>query len=151
MCAGIWASIDRLCASIVRLIFLKQTAHHSSQALGLRGRKGKARMHFWRMHVNFPIFLDSMLRTDNSMFRCHYHILSGLLFRSLRALKHSQYTSTENCLHSLSSVFTTCLWNTGKSTLLRVLSSRLDGSLQDITDGFCLVTEQEDSSVSSNA
>ena len=52
---------------------------------------------------------------------------------------HNQYTSAEKCSHSLSSVFTTCLWNTGKSTLSCVLSPdpRLDRSLPNLTEGFC--------------
>ena len=75
------------------------------------------------------------------MFKRHYRILSGLLLDSLPERERNQYTSTsaEKRSHFLSSVFTTCLWNTGKSTLSRVLSPdpRLDGSVPDLTEGFC--------------
>ena len=81
---------------------------------------------------------NSVLRTDNSVFKRHYRILSGLSLGSLREREYNQYTSAEKRSHSLSSVFTTCLWNTGKSTLSRVLSPdpKLDGSLPDLTEGF---------------
>ena len=81
---------------------------------------------------------NSVLRTDNSVFKRHYRILSGLSLGSLREREYNQYTSAEKRSHSLSSVFTTCLWNTGKSTLSRVLSPdpKLDESLPDLTEGF---------------
>ena len=81
---------------------------------------------------------NSVLRTDNSVFKRHYRILSGLSLGSLREREYNQYTSAEKRSHSLSSVFTTCLWNTSKSTLSRVLSPdpKLDGSLPDLTEGF---------------
>ena len=82
---------------------------------------------------------NSVLRTDNSVFKRHYRTLSGLSLGSLREREHNQYTSAEKRSHSLSSVFTTYLWNTGKSTLSQVLSPdpKLDGSLPDLTEGFC--------------
>ena len=81
---------------------------------------------------------NSVLRTDNSVFKRHYRILSGLSLGSLREREYNQYTSAEKRSHSLSSVFTTCLWNIGKSTLSRVLSPdpKLHGSLPDLTEGF---------------
>ena len=81
---------------------------------------------------------NSVLRTDNSVFKRHYRILSGLSLGSLREREYNQYTSAEKRSHSLSSVFNTYLWNTGKSTLSRVFSPepRLDGSLPDLTEGF---------------
>ena len=98
---------------------------------------------------------NSVLRTDNSVFKRHYRILSGLSLGSLREREYNQYTSAEKRSHLLSSVFTTCLWNTGKSTLSRVLSPdpKLDGSLPDLRKDSIdsTATEQEDSSVSSNA
>ena len=82
---------------------------------------------------------NSVLRTDNSVFKRHYRLLSELSLGSLREGEYNQYTSADKRSHSLSSVFTTCLWNTGKSTLSRVFSPepRLDGSLPDLTEGFC--------------
>ena len=82
---------------------------------------------------------NSVLQTDNSVFKRHDHILSGLLLGNLREREHNQwiyyrevvdlwYTSAEKRSHSLSSVFATCFWNTRKSTLSRVLSPRLDGN-----------------------
>ena len=85
---------------------------------------------------------NSVLRMDNSVFQRHYLILSGLLLGSLRERENSQYTSTEKCSHSLSSFFTTCLWNTGKPTLSRVLSPRLYGSLPDLTEGLCYTLQR---------
>ena len=77
---------------------------------------------------------NSVLRTDN-VFKRHYRLLSRLSLGSLREREYNQYKRS----HSLSSVFTTCLWNTGKSTLSRVFSPepRIDGSLPDLTEGFC--------------
>ena len=77
---------------------------------------------------------NSVLLTDNSVFKRHYRIHSELSFGSLREREHNRYTSAEKRSHSLSSVFTT-----GKSTLSRVFSPdpRLDGSLPDLTEGFC--------------
>ena len=94
---------------------------------------------------------NSVLRTDNSVFKRHDRILSGLLIGSLREREHNQHTREEKRLHSLSSVFTTCLWNTGKSTLLRVLSPclPLQMSRKDSVDSTA--TEQEGSSVNCNA
>ena len=77
---------------------------------------------------------NSVLRTDNSVFKSHYRILSALSLGSLREREHNQYTSVEKRSHSLSSVFTICLWNTVKSTLYRECS---DESLLDLTEGFC--------------
>ena len=67
---------------------------------------------------------NSVLRTDNSVFKRHYRLLSGLSLGSLREREYNQYTSAEKRSHSMSSVFTTCLWNTGKSTLSRVFSPK---------------------------
>ena len=79
---------------------------------------------------------NSVLRTDNSVFKRTTAYCPD--YNLARERKHNQYTSAEKRSHSLSSVFTNYLWNTGKSTLSRVLSPdpKLDGSLPDLTEGF---------------
>ena len=72
--------------------------------------------------------------SDNSVFKRHYRILSGLSLGSLRECEHNQYTSAEKRSHLLSSAFTTCLWNTGKSTLSQ---TRWKSTTPDLMEGFC--------------
>ena len=130
-----------------------EKANIHNQHPGLRGGGGGGREGLVRTVCACALISrhsgNSVIRTDNSLFKRHDRILSGLLFGSLREREHNQHTREEKRLHSLSSVFTTCLWNTGKSTLSRVLSPRLDGSLYttpDLTEGFCsTATEQEGS------
>ena len=80
------------------------------------GEKGRPGTHCLRMRVNFPTFQNSVLRTDNSVFKHHDRILSGLLHGILRVREVLDLwnTSAEKHSYLLSIVFTTCLWNTGK-------------------------------------
>ena len=95
-----------------------------------------------------------MLRMDNSVFQHHYLILSGLLLGSLREREHSQYTSTEKCSHS---AVQRLHYLSLKHRQVNAIVSAQSQTRQKPTRSHRRIlldstaTEQEDSSVSSNA